>query len=281
VMVDGIYIGKKARGNTWCCLIAMDAATLRPLAFQWCDREKTIAWKALFKQLVSTPDVIICDGGQGLNRAIQECFPHTKVQRCLVHVVSNTRVNLTNNPQSDASKSLLKLARNLTKIKTKSQAIIWQQQLHKWYETYGHLIKERTINPEPFGRRWWYTHERLRRAYRRLEKLANDQVLFTYLETGCDATTNKLEGGINTGIRYLLRNHRGLNIEKQKTAVQWHLWAKTHEIKEATALIKPEHYQPKPKPVKIKQEQIGPKEIDKSYQTIRYKGGAIWANTTE
>ncbi|MFT4186916.1 MAG: IS256 family transposase, partial [Micrococcaceae bacterium] len=45
VMVDGIYIGKKVRGNTWCCLIAMDAATLRPLAFQWCDREKTIAWE--------------------------------------------------------------------------------------------------------------------------------------------------------------------------------------------------------------------------------------------
>ncbi|MFT4185679.1 MAG: hypothetical protein QM613_00370 [Micrococcaceae bacterium] len=58
VMVDGIYVGKKARGNTWCCLIAMDAATLRPLAFQWCDREKTIAWEALFAQLVSAPEVI-------------------------------------------------------------------------------------------------------------------------------------------------------------------------------------------------------------------------------
>ncbi|MFT4185680.1 MAG: transposase [Micrococcaceae bacterium] len=223
----------------------------------------------------------ICDGGQGLNRAIQECLPEAKVQRCLVHVIANTRVNLTLNPRTMAGKSLLKLTKSLTTVKNKEAAANWLLLLQNWHANYKDLVNERTYNPEPFGRKWWYTHERLRKAYKRLEKLASTNVLFTYLETGCDNTTNKLEGGINTGIRYLLRNHRGLTINKEKLAIQWFLWSKVHKPKEATTLIRPEHYQQKPKPVKKKEEQIGPKHLDDSHQTIRYKNGGIWVNTTE
>jgi len=121
-MVDGIYIGKKARGNTWCCLIAINPRTMEPLAFQWCDKEKTRAWEALFNQLASTPEVIICDGGPGLHKAIRRCLPEASIQRCLVHVVANTRVDLTNNPRTDAGKSLLKLTKNITSVKTLDEA---------------------------------------------------------------------------------------------------------------------------------------------------------------
>jgi len=105
--------------------------------------------------------------------------------------------------------------------------------------------------------------------------------LFTYLETSCDTTSNKLEGGINTGIRYLLRHHRGLTPAKEKLAIQWYLWAKTHNTKESKHLIQPEHYKQQPKKKQTKQEQIGPKHIDKSYETTKTKTGHTWINLYE
>ncbi len=49
---------------------------------------------------------------------------------------------------------------------------------------------------------WWFTHDRLRKAYRLLERLSQAGTLFTYLRTeftGLDiaATTNRIEGGTN------------------------------------------------------------------------------------
>jgi hypothetical protein len=55
IQIDGIYLSSK-----WCCLIAL--ARGKVIAWQWCDREKTAAWKALLEQ-VPPPTVVVCDGG--------------------------------------------------------------------------------------------------------------------------------------------------------------------------------------------------------------------------
>lgn len=87
----------------WCCLIASDRDGV--IAWQWCDREKTAAWKALLEQ-VPPPTVVVCDGGSGLLPAVAEAWPDTKVQRCLVHVQRNVRIFLTSKPRTDAGKAL-------------------------------------------------------------------------------------------------------------------------------------------------------------------------------
>lgn len=52
--------------------------------------------------------------------------------------------------------------------------------------------------------------------------------MFTYLEHGNTRTTSPLEGGINNGIRHVLRAHRGMTEDHMKRAAEWFLTL--HEI---------------------------------------------------
>jgi hypothetical protein len=94
VQVDGMYL----RSN-WCVLIASHRGKV--IAWQWCDREKTVAWTALLTQF-PPPKVVVCDGGTGLLQAIADTWKTTRVQRCLVHVQRNMRTYLTSKPRTDA-----------------------------------------------------------------------------------------------------------------------------------------------------------------------------------
>ena len=226
------------------------------------------------------------DGGSGLASALATTWPTVRVQRCLVHVQRNVRVYLTSRPRTSAGRTLWKLALSLTRITDQDQAIAWWQNLELWHQTHGELIRARTyfkpgiIAPAwvRTGQRWWYTHDRLRKAYRLLEKLARQQHLFTYLDPefeglGIDSTTNQIEGGINAGLRELLRRHRGLPTERQRRAVEW--WLHMHSIAAAApaSLIRPDHYQPPAPAVPIEPESDEP-EI---YGTATSAEEGLWA----
>ena len=70
-----------------------------------------------------------------------------------------------------------------------------------------HLRARRPVQPQASRRRWWWTHEELRRCYRRLERLFREGRLFAYLEPELlkggpvARTTNRLEGGVNSVAR--------------------------------------------------------------------------------
>ena len=77
------------------------------------------------------------------------------------------------------------------------------------------------------------THERLLKAQKSLSLLIKEGTLFTYLNKDLIAemgkvpsTNNQIEGGINARLRDLLRNHRGLSIERRIKAVFW--WCYVH-----------------------------------------------------
>lgn len=269
VQIDGIYLSSK-----WCCLIA--SAGGKVIAWQWCDREKTAAWKALLEQ-VPPPTVVVCDGGSGLLPAVAEAWPNTRIQRCLVHVQRNVRTYLTTKPRTDAGKALWALARRLTRVTTAEDAVAWLQTLNEWHAVFGHLTRERTYRAQlgqarsvpdwirP-GQRWWYTHDRLRRAYRLLAKLAERDQLFTYLapehaDLDIASTTNRIEGGINACLRELLHRHRGMPPEHQRRAIEWWLFAHAIAAPPAASLIRPEHHQPLPKPTPP-EEPLGPAGYD-------------------
>ena len=61
-------------------------------------------------------------------------------------------------------------------------------------------------------------------------KLINNNLLFTYLDESlefeCPATNNRIEGGVNAQLRTMLRNHRGMSIERRIKAVFW--WCYMH-----------------------------------------------------
>lgn len=222
VMIDGTYIGD------WCLLIATDERNT-PLAMQWCSTESQAAWEALLRQ-VPAPLVVICDGGTGVRATLREVWPDSLVQRCIFHVWMNIRTHLTLRPRTPAGQALLEIGKRLRRVTTTDEAVTWLQQLNDWHTIYGHLTTERSyakrrfkngLWDSPTGKKWWYTHDRLRRAYNLLAELQRREQLFTYLIAGGPKTTSRLEGGINAVVKQALRLHRGMTIEHQKRAAEW------------------------------------------------------------
>lgn len=216
--------------------------------------------------------MVIIDGGSGLASALAQAWPDTRVQRCLVHVQRNVRTYLTLRPRTDAGRALRRISLALTRISTREQATGWMQALQQWHHIFGDVIKERTYPTGPGGLRpkgvkatqtWWYTHTRLRSAYKLLERLVRSGELFTYLDPAFDnlavaSTTNHIEGGVNTQLRALLRTHRGMPPAHAKRAIEW--WLYTHSEKPAQphTLIRPEHYEPQPLAKELPEEEPRP-----------------------
>jgi hypothetical protein len=230
ILLDGIKIGN---------LVDLIARTPEAVInWHWAGWESSYTWEELLRKL-PPPTVVVCDGQKGVLLAITRQWPKTRIQRCIFHVWQNIRTKLSLHPHTEAGQALLELTRDLLRgIATEAQATKWRQKLAVWEKHYGSLIRERTnvVNPRPGQRKWWYTHGRLRSAYKQLEKLLRDDQLFTYLDTtltdqAIPRTTNYLEGGINSQIRTRLKNHRGLNQVHAQRLTDWYLYGRTKDQK--------------------------------------------------
>lgn len=235
IQVDGIYLRKG-----WCLLIAI--ANGKVIGWQWCDHEKATAWTELLKHFPE-PKVIVTDGGSGLMKALKSLWPEVKIQRCLVHIQRNVRTYLTLNPRLAAGKSLRRLSLQLTRIGTQEEAVAWMTAFAAWHTEHQDLINERTYAQDwkgalPKGmkkpRTWWYTHDRLRKAYECMRKALKRGHLFAYLDEdlkglGISPTTNMIEGAINSGIRAMIFYHRGMPIEHRRRACEWFCWTHSEE----------------------------------------------------
>lgn len=230
ILLDGIRVGSLV------CLIARTPEYV--IGWAWVGWESSHTWEKLLKQFPD-PVVVVCDGQKGILLAIARCWPSTRVQRCHFHVWQNIRVKLTLHPQTIAGQELLALSRTLLRgITAKEGASQWQAQLADWEQRHGDFIRERTLvqDPKPGKRKWRYTHERVRSAYRQLAKLLRDDQLFTYLDETVTAvpiprTTNYVEGGINSQLRTKLKLHRGMSEEHQRRLVEWYLYSRTEDPK--------------------------------------------------
>ena len=124
---------------------------------------------------------------------------------------------------------LYNLAKDLLRIDTKEGAELWIKQFIEWIIRYQDFLNEMTVD-ENGNRR--PTHEKILKAEKSLLKLIRENTLFTYLDKelrdkfNAPATNNRIEGGINSRLREMLRNHRGLSIERRIKAVYW--WCYMH-----------------------------------------------------
>jgi hypothetical protein len=221
VIVDGVKVGNKI------CLIARTSTFV--IAWVWVPYESSVYWAKLFR-LLPPPRYVVCDGQKGLLKALAICWPNTVVQRCRFHVWLNVKTKLTLHPESIASQELLGLARDLLQVRTKRQARCWKYRLKKWRRNHRDFVNERTLkhDPKPGKRNWRYTHERLRSAYRQLAKTSDDLLRSSYRPSlELPSTTNHVEGGINSQIRTLVKQHRGMTNEHQKVLVDWYLYTRT------------------------------------------------------
>lgn len=225
IIVDGIRVGRML------CLIAR--TTKYVITWVWVPYESSAYWAELFNILPS-PNYVVCDGQKGLLKAIPICWPTAIIQRCRFHAWLNIKTKLTLNPESKAAQELLKITRNLLHVRTRNQARRWKHQLKYWYKRHNKFINEKTIkyNPRRCERRWRYTHERLRSAYKQLYKITDDLLRSSYrISPELPCTTNHIEGGINSQIRTKLKLHRGMPQEHQMRLVDWYLFSRTEEQK--------------------------------------------------
>jgi len=214
LMVDGIILEKNS-----CILIAIDGDGI-PITWYSCLRENFGSWIKLFElvkeQGVTNPSCIVSDAQKGLIQAIKWAFRHTPHQRCMTHVVRLAQAWLTRNPKTVAGQELLLLVKSLYGIETKDQVNIFKKDFNCWLEKYHDFLKEKSISPET--KRKWYTHRKLRAIRSLITGAVPD--LFTFLEIlNVPRTTNKLEGGVNSPIKALIRHHRGMKIQHRQTLV--------------------------------------------------------------
>lgn len=253
VQVDGTY-----PPYGWCLLIATGDDG-RPIAWQWCSTETKAAYLQLLRKL-ERPGLLVCDGGRGCLTAAEQRWKGIAVQRCLVHVLRNTRTDLTNRPKSQAGRDLLRLVRGLAKVKTADDAAVWLTDLNTWHGEHDGYLRERTTaRQDPMharGRKWWWTHERLRRAYFRLVRLNREHTLFAFCDPAVvkgggplPSTTNQLEGGVNAVIKRALDHHRGLSEAHMRRCCEWAVYMLTANP-DPMSFVTPDHWRtPRRKPI--------------------------------
>ena len=135
----------------------------------------------------------------------------------------------TTRPRTQAGVDLYALAKELLRVEDYEQAAAWLAAYAGWCSDYDEFLREETTNEEG---RTFLTHERLVKARNSLTALVRQGTLFTYVDpdlTGrlgpLPATNNTVES-LNAQLRHMLREHRGLSLERRIKAVYW--WCYMH-----------------------------------------------------
>lgn len=176
--------------------------------------KKNLAWKM---SLTETPDVYhdlrrqlekqgfeitaaVIDGKPG----IISVFWDVPVQMCHFHQVAIMTRYLTTRPKLPAGQTLRYIALKIPKSNENEM----NKLLEDWHKRWKNFLKDKTYNP--LTGRWFYTHKRLRSAYRSI--IRNLSLLYTYQkypELKIPNTTNSLDGTFSH-LKDMLRIHRGL-----------------------------------------------------------------------
>ena len=234
VYVDGIYLGRKA-----CILICCDDKNV--LGWYLCRYEHAGAWNALMSRMAE-PKVVVSDGGSGFAKSLRTRWPDAEHQRCVFHAFCQVKRYTTTKPKTTAGIELYMLSKELLHIETKEDANIWTERFVQWTIKYKDFLSQKTRDEDGHMR---YTHERLLKAQRSLVRLMRDGTMFTYLDETLreelgeiPPTNNRIEGGINAQLRAMLRNHRGLSIERRIKAVYWWCYMHSPEPLSASEILK-------------------------------------------
>ena len=82
IYLDGLRVNKKSY------LIASNGKYV--IGFCLVDYESSNNWRNFLKNF-NEPEYVVCDGQNGLNKAIKSFWFNAKIQRCLFHVWMNVR----------------------------------------------------------------------------------------------------------------------------------------------------------------------------------------------
>ena len=151
---------------------------------------------------------VVIDGMKGLAKALSTY----QVQLCQFHQMLIVRRYITQDPDIEASKTLLDLANDITKMDKESFVGAFSD----WYETYKDIVNERVQDRRIKRVTPPYMRPRLRSAYLNLKR--NMPLLWTFYdhpETGLPNTNNGIEG-LFSDLKTKVRVHSGICRENRK-----------------------------------------------------------------
>lgn len=220
VYMDGLWIAR----NKAVLLIACTDEHV--IGCHLARSESSKDWGCLMSR-IAPPDVLVCDGGGGIEKAQRSHWPRTRIQRCVFHAFCQVKRCTTCRPNLQAGIELYGIAKDLLHVSDPNQAAEWLASFSNWCSSWEGFLKEKTI----VDGKSRYKHERLRKARRGLERLCHTGTLFTYLDEelvkggSIPATSNRIES-VNARIRAVFREHRGMDVEHRIKAGFW--WCYMH-----------------------------------------------------
>lgn len=203
VLMDTTYWG---RG--FGVMLFKDAYTKENLLKYYVETETNALYMEGIEELKRrgfTIAAIVCDGRKGLIQS----FKGIPVQMCQFHQAAIIRRYLTRKPKLKAAQELMDVV-DLMKQTDKESFV---GALGLWFEKWKSFLNERTVNPTT--NKSFYTHKRLRSAYRSLKN--NLPWLFTWYdnrELQIPNTTNAIDGHF-ADLKNKLRNHNGLSMKRK------------------------------------------------------------------
>lgn len=214
-IIDGYYVEYGAT-----VLIAENPQN-KVVGWDFTYTENSNTWLTFLNSISSFPRAIVCDGQQGMLKAIQIRYPGVIIQRCQFHVIHHINLLLTKHPETEAARSLKSLVNYITRVKTKNDLKEWLLAYKLWYHQYKDFLKERTCQEEltPTGKhKWHYTHGHLHASYSHLKNALPN--LFQYLRfPEIPNTSNRIEGGINSQIQRHIDYHRGTKLLQRRQII--------------------------------------------------------------
>lgn len=148
---------------------------------------------------------VVLDGRTGA----REVFNDIPVQMCHFHQKRIINKYLTTRPKLPASVELRDVVRTIPHSNEEELT----KRLNEWFLKWEQFLKQKTTDLNTG--RWFYTHKRIRSAYRSL--ITNLPYLYTfqkYPNLNIPNTTNSLDGYFNR-LKSLLNVHRGLSPKRR------------------------------------------------------------------
>ena len=265
VYMDGIWLSRK-------CVILIACTDDYVIGCHLARSENSRDWGCLMRR-IAPPDVLVCDGGGGIEKARRAAWPHTKVQRCTFHAFCQVRRCTTTRPKTQAGVDLYALAKDLMHIGSLQESAEWLASFHRWCSDYEAFLKERGDDKKH------YRHERLRKARKGLVALCNAGTLFTYLDEELledgpvPSMSNKIEN-LNGRIRRMLVNNRGMNIDHRIKAIFWFCYMESEYPKGFAEMLRSF---PDDDKVRAWRMQAAKAKGDETGEPARWGEGLVWS----
>ena len=141
------------------------------------------------------------------------------IQMCQKHMADSVRRQTTLNPKLQASKDLKELIDGLSRTNQKEFLLKYNEWLVRWSK----FLIEKSYSESI--RKWIYTHERVRKAVRSINRYL--LYLFTFERNQLIPNTNNSLEGFNAGLKSAIKIHKGLRNDRKVKLIHYYLKGKS------------------------------------------------------